>query len=93
MSRRIKIEVRLSSFPHTHTLTQLGRMSERGSAGTSEIYKLLNIIFMFLGFTFVTGAHSISEEVVWFSPLWFPQGKLFVSLVSCVYFFACYSLS
>ena len=29
------------------------------------------------------GADSISEEVVGFSPLWFPQGKLFVSLVSC----------
>ena len=29
------------------------------------------------------GADSISEEVAGFSPLWFPQGKLFVSLVSC----------
>ena len=28
-----------------------------------------------LGFTFVIGAHSISEEVARFSPLWFPQGK------------------
>ena len=37
---------------------------------------------MFSGFTF--GADSISEEVVGFSPLWFPCGKLFVSLVSCV---------
>ena len=37
---------------------------------------------MFLGFAF--GADSISEEVVGFSPLWFPRGKLFVSLVSCV---------
>ena len=35
-----------------------------------------------LGFTF--GADSISEEVAGFSPLWFPQGKIFVSLVSCV---------
>ena len=26
---------------------------------------------------------SISEEVAGFSPLWFPRGKLFVSLVSC----------
>ena len=40
------------------------------------------IIFMFSGFTF--GADSISEEVAAFSPLWFPRGKLFVSLVSCV---------
>ena len=29
-------------------------------------------------------ADSISEEVAGFSPLWFPRGKLFVSLVSCV---------
>ena len=36
---------------------------------------------MFSGFTF--GVDSISEEVVGFSPLWFPQGKFFVSLVSC----------
>ena len=38
---------------------------------------------MFLGFTVAIGAHSISEEVAGFSPLWFPQGKLFVSLFSC----------
>ena len=37
---------------------------------------------MFLGFTF--GPNSISEEVAGFSPLWFPQGKFFVSLVSFV---------
>ena len=36
---------------------------------------------MFSGFNFATGAHSISEEVVGFSPLWFPRGKFFVSLV------------
>ena len=36
---------------------------------------------MFLGFTF--GADSMSEEVEGFSPLWFPRGKFFVSLVSC----------
>ena len=48
-------------------------MSERGSAGTSERDQLLEIIFMFSGFTFATGAHSISEEVVSFSPLLFPQ--------------------
>ena len=34
---------------------------------------------------YLFGADSISEEVVGFSPLWFPQGKLFVSLVSCVF--------
>ena len=47
---------------------------------------------MFLGFTAAIGAHSISEEVVGFSPLWFPRGILFVSLVSCDYCCACYSL-
>ena len=35
-----------------------------------------------LGFTF--GADSIFEEVVGFSPLWFLQGKFFVSLVSFI---------
>ena len=30
---------------------------------------------MFLGFTFAIGSHSISKEVAWFSPLWFPQGN------------------
>ena len=43
------------------------------------------------------GVDSISEEVAGFSPLWFPRGKLFVSLVSCdvlmFYCYACYSLS
>ena len=42
-------------------------------------------------------ADSIFEEFVGFSPLWFPGGKLFVSLVSCdvlmFYCCACYSLS
>ena len=67
-------------------------MSERGSVGTSERDQLSEIIFMFSGFTFATGAHSISEEVEGFSPLWFTQGKFFVSLVSCDYCCACYSL-
>ena len=58
---------------------------------------MLEIIFMFLGFTATIGAHSISKEAVGFSTLWFPLGKFFVSLVSCVvlvfYCCACYSLS
>ena len=58
-------------------------MSERGSAGTSDRDQLSEIIFMFSGFTFAIGAHSISKEVAGFSPLWFPRGKFFVSLVSC----------
>ena len=35
----------------------------------------VEIIFMFSGFTTTTGAYSIYEEVVGFSPLWFPRGK------------------
>ena len=34
-----------------------------------------------LGFT--SCGDTILEEVARFSPLWLPQGKLFVSLVSC----------
>ena len=64
-------------------------MREEVLAQVREI-KLVEIIFMFSGFTF--GVDSIYEEVVGFSPLWFPRGKLFVSLVSCVYCCACYSL-
>ena len=67
-------------------------MSERGSASTSERDQLSEIIFMFSGFSFAIGAHSISEEVVGLSHLWFHRGKLFVSLVSCDYCCACYSL-
>ena len=49
-------------------------MSEREGARTSEREReqLSEIIFVFLGFTFSIGAHSISEEVAGFSPLWFP---------------------
>ena len=71
-------------------------MSERGEALSSERErenKMLEIMFMFLGFTAAIGAYSIFEEIVGFSPLWFPQGKFFVSLISCVYCYACYSLS
>ena len=66
-------------------------MSEREVVGIRERdYYYREIMFMFSGFTF--GADSISEEVAGFSPLWFPRGKFFVSLVSCVYCCACYSL-
>ena len=44
--------------------------------------EVVEIILLFSGFTF--GVDSISKEVVGFSPLWFPRGKFFVSLVSCV---------
>ena len=32
---------------------------------------MLEIIFLYMGFTAAIGAHSISEEVAEFSPLWF----------------------
>ena len=68
---------------HTHSL---GRMSERGEALSvcERETEDVEIIFMFLGFTASIGAHSISKEVVGFSPLWFPRGKFFVSLVFCI---------
>ena len=56
----------------------------------------VEIILMSWGF-YSFGTDSISEEVAGFSPLCFPRGKLFVSLVSCdvlvFYCCACYSLS
>ena len=39
--------------------------------------------FLSLGFTAAIGAHSISEEFVGFSPLWFPRGK-YLCLLSLV---------
>ena len=52
-------------------------MSERGEALSSERERTTveDHLFYLLGFTVAIGAHSISEEVVGFSPLWFPQGK------------------
>ena len=38
------------------------------------------IVFWF----YLFGVDSISEKVAGFYPLWFPRGKFFVSLVSCV---------
>ena len=69
-------------------------MSERGEALSSvrERTSYGDHLYV-LGFTAAIGAHSISEEVAGFSPLWFPRGKFFVSLVSCVYCCACYYLS
>ena len=52
-------------------------MSERREALSSEKEReqLWEIIFMSLSFTASIGAHSIYEEVVGFSPLWFPRGN------------------
>ena len=61
-------------------------MSERGEdlSVRERETEDVEIIFILLGFTIAIGAHSISKEDAGFSPLWFPQGKFFVSLVSCV---------
>ena len=52
-------------------------MSERGEALSSERERehLWRSSFLSLGFIAAIGAHSISEEVAGFSPLWFPRGK------------------
>ena len=51
-------------------------ISEEGNTGTRQKKKTTTLRYYYFG------AYSISEEVVGFSPLWFPQGKLFVSLIS-----------
>ena len=85
--------MRLSSFLQTHTLTQLGRMSERGSAHTSERENSYwRSSFLSLGFTAAIGAHSISEEIAGFSPLWFPRGKSLCLLSLMFDCYDCYSL-
>ena len=48
-----------------------------------EREQLSEIMFVSLGFTFSIGAHSIFEEVVGFSPLWFSRGK-YLCLLSLV---------
>ena len=67
-------------------------MREEELAQVRERTDVGDRVFVFLGFTFALGAHSISEEVVGFSPLWLPQGKIFMSLSSYDYCCACYSL-
>ena len=47
---------------------------------------------LYLGFTAAIGAHSISEEVVGFSPLGFPQVKYLCLLSLVIDCCACYSL-
>ena len=62
-------------------------MSERGSAHTSERENnYWRLAFLSLGFIAAIGSHSIYEEVVGFSPLWFSRGKslCLVSLVIIV---------
>ena len=83
----MSLSIYLTCNTHTHSL---GHMSER------ERLLLLGDHLTVLGF-YCFGPDSISKEVAGFSPLWFPRGKLSVSLVSCdVLMFYCgasYSLS
>ena len=58
-------------------------MRDENLSQVREREQLLEIILISLEFTAAIGAHSIFEEVVGLSPLWFPKGKIFVSLVSC----------
>ena len=52
----------------------------------------VEIIFLSLGFTVAIGAHSISEEVAGFSPLWFSRGNYLCLLSLMIDCCACYSL-
>ena len=68
-------------------------MSEREVVLSSEREReAVEIIFMFSGFTATIGAHSISEEVARFSPLWFPRGKYLCLLSLVIDCCVCYSL-
>ena len=77
------------SIYHTDSHS-LGHMREEKLLEQERDYCCWEIIFMFSGFTF--GVDSISEEVVGFSPLWFPRGKTLCSLSLMFYFCACYSI-
>ena len=73
-------------------------ISEEGNTlGLDKKRLLLSGVHLTIFWFYHFGADSISEEVAGFSPLGFPRGKIFVSLVSCdVLMFsccACYSLS
>ena len=67
-------------------------MREEELTQVREREQLLEIIFLSLGFTIAIGAHSISEEVAGFSPLWFPRGKSLCLLSLVIDCCACYSL-
>ena len=70
------------SISYTHSLIGAHEWERRSSLNVWErdCY-CQEIILLFSGFNF--DVDSISEEVAGFSPLWFPRGKLFVSLVLC----------
>ena len=82
--------MRLSIYNTHHSLSQVWRTSEEGNYWDKKSTAIREISYCF-------GANSLSKDVAGFSPLWFPQVKIFVSLVSCdvlmFYCYACYSLS
>ena len=71
------------SLFETHTHSTVAHEWDRSISHKGEREQLSEIIFVSLGFNFDFGSHSIFEENAGYSPLWFPQGKFFVSLVSC----------
>ena len=50
-------------------------MREEKLSQVREREQLWRSSFLSLGFNATIGAHSISDEVAGFSPLWFPGGK------------------
>ena len=78
----------------THTLTQLGRMSERGESLSSEREReqLMEIIFLSLGFIATIGVHSISKEVAMLFLYGFPKDKSLCLLSLVIDCCSCYSL-
>ena len=50
-------------------------MREEKLSQVREREQLWRSSFLSLGFIAAIGAHSISEEVAGFSPLWFPRGN------------------
>ena len=62
----------------------LMQVRERTIVGDHQVLSLV--------FTAAIGAHSISEEVAGFYPLWFPRGKPLCLLSLVIDCCACYSL-
>ena len=59
-------------------------MREEKLSQVREREQLWRSSFLSLGFTAAFGAHSISEEVARFSPLWFPEEN-YLCLLSIVF--------
>ena len=61
-------------YTHTHS-TRTHEWERRSSLKWERENNYWRLSFLSLGFSAAIGAHSISEEVAGFSPLWFPRGK------------------